>query len=31
MSPAELSNILIQGKEQFHQENEEVRDAGIRR
>ena len=30
MSPAELSNILIQGKEQFHQENEEVRDAGIR-
>jgi hypothetical protein len=30
MSPAELSNILIQGKESFHHEKEEVRDAGIR-
>jgi hypothetical protein len=30
MSPAELSNILIQGKESFHQEKEEVRDAGLR-
>ena len=29
MSAAELSNILIQGKEQFHGEQEEVRDAGI--
>jgi uncharacterized small protein (DUF1192 family) len=30
MSPAELNNILIQGKESFHQEKEEVRDAGLR-
>lgn len=30
ISPAELSNILIQGKEQFHKESKEVLDAGIR-
>jgi hypothetical protein len=30
ISPAQLSNILIQNKERFHQEKEEVRDAGMR-
>lgn len=29
MSAAELSNILIKGKEEFHQEKEEIREAGI--
>lgn len=30
MSPAELSNILIRNQESFHQEKEEIRNAGIR-
>jgi hypothetical protein len=30
ISSAELSNLLIQGKERFHQEKREVFDAGIR-
>lgn len=30
ISPAQLNNILIQNKELFHQEKEEVRDSGIR-
>jgi hypothetical protein len=30
MSPAELSNLLIQGKESFHEEKKEVLDAGMK-